>query len=293
MYSMSQVETITGIKSHTLRIWERRYEFLKPKRTKSNIRFYSDQELRKLLNINLLINTGYRVSKIDQMTEEEFQTLVLELHANPSGKYADDINMLVLSMLNLNEEDFEVVFKRNVMRNGLLTTVTDLIYPFLDHVGILWSTFKAIPAQEHFISNLIRQKIISAIDSIPNPRIEVPKIIFFLPEGETHEIGLLLATYIAKDLGWKIFYLGQNVPFDNIVEIQDTIKADLMMTILVNPFNENFQNRLNNTMEAINIPILVSGFFEENKINRLNSSIQFLKSPKDFIIYLNHFNSDS
>ena len=125
MYSMSQVELITGIKSHTLRIWERRYNFLKPKRTKTNIRFYSDSELRKLLNINILLNTGYRVSKIDQMNEKEFQTLVLELHANPSGEYVDDINILVLSMLNLCEEDFEVVYKRNLMRHGLLTTITD------------------------------------------------------------------------------------------------------------------------------------------------------------------------
>ena len=285
-YSMSQVETLTGIKSHTLRIWERRYSFLKPMRTETNIRFYSDQELRKLLNISILTNRGYRISKIDKMTDEELNVLIIELNSNPSGEYEEEINLLTLSMLEMREEDFDIVFKRHVMRKGLLSTVINLIYPFLDHVGVLWTTYRTIPAQEHFISNLVRQKIISAIDSIPDPKSDARKLILFLPEREHHEIGLLLAQYIAKDLGWKVYYLGQNVPLANIRDVHDIVKVDLMMTMFVTPIREGFGILLNNMAESTQVPLLISGSFHIEEIKNASSKIQYLENPSEFVDHL-------
>jgi MerR family transcriptional regulator, light-induced transcriptional regulator len=211
-YSVAQVETLTGIKAHTLRVWERRYNFLHPKRTSTNIRYYSDEQLRKLLNIGILVRHGYRISQLDQMSDDEINALITEILANPSEENGNEIKGLTLSMLSMNEEEFDKIFSRQLMHKGLLSTITDLIYPFLRHVGVLWSTKKAMPAQEHFISNLIRQKIISAIENLPLAPAAAPAILLFLLEGEDHEIGLLLATYIAKDLGWRVCYLGQNVP---------------------------------------------------------------------------------
>lgn len=285
-YSMSQVETLTGIKSHTLRIWERRYDFLKPMRTETNIRFYSDQELRKLLNISILTNRGYRISKIDKMTDEELNVLIIELNSNPSGEFEEEINLLVLSMLEMNEEDFDIVFKRHVMRKGLLSTVINLIYPFLDHVGVLWTTYRTIPAQEHFISNLVRQKIITAIDSIPDPKSDARKLILFLPEREHHEIGLLLAQYIAKDLGWKVYYLGQNVPLANIRDVHDIVVADLMMTMFVTPIREGFGILLNKMVESTQVPLLISGSFQIEEIKGASSKIHYLENPSQFIDHL-------
>ena len=180
-YSMSDIVALTDIKAHTLRKWESRYGFLEPKRTTTNIRFYTDDQLRMLLNIGILLRNGHRISHIDKMSEKELHDSVSQILLKASPK--DDIDALILCMLEMNETKFSEVVGRHIMRSGLMTTVVDLIYPFLNHVGVLWGTNKAMPAQEHFISNLIKQKILSAIESIPIAKEGVPKIILFLMEG--------------------------------------------------------------------------------------------------------------
>ncbi|OIQ35912.1 MAG: MerR family transcriptional regulator [Bacteroidetes bacterium MedPE-SWsnd-G1] len=279
-YSMAQVETLTGIKGHTLRVWERRYSFLKPKRTNTNIRFYSDSEIRKLLNINLLINNGYRVSKIDKMNEDQVHDLVLEVNSASSAKFDDDLNRLVLSMLEFDEDSFNSIFQRHVTRNGLLSTVINLLYPFLNHVGVLWTANKSIPAQEHFVSNLIRQKVITAIDMIPAAKEDSNVIIMFLPENESHEIGLLLANYIARDLGFRVYYLGQNVPMLNIEEVNEKAFADLLLTMFVAPITEESRNRFMKYFGAMNLPIFISGNFN---MEGAPDSFEYIGGPDHLI----------
>ena len=131
-YSMTQVENLTGIKAHTLRIWERRYNFLKPERTDSNIRFYSDEQLRLLLNIDILSRNSYRISQIDKMSVDEINNQVMLVMSQDSSDFKDEINALTLCMLKMDEREFEQVFKRNVTRNGLLSAIKNLIYPFLN-----------------------------------------------------------------------------------------------------------------------------------------------------------------
>ena len=286
-YSMTQVENLTGIKSHTLRIWERRYNFLKPARTQSNIRFYSEEQLKMLLNIDTLSRNGYRISKIAMMTADEINNHVVELMSLSSEETKDDINALVLSMLRMNERDFDSIFKKRVMRNGLLHAVKELIYPFLNHIGVLWGTDKAIPAQEHFISNLIRQKIITAIEMIPLPTEEAPKILFFLPENEDHEIGLLLSSFIAKDLGWGVYYLGQNVPTSNIEDAIHIVQPQIIMTMMITPRREKDLHAIYSIVKHLNIPMLVAG----NPVNfpdeKANPNLVFILNPDHFINYLN------
>lgn len=279
-YSMAQVENLTGIKGHTLRVWERRYTFLKPKRTSTNIRYYTDSELRKLLNVNILINNGYRVSKIDKMNEDEIHKLVLEVNSHSSAHFDDDLNRLVLAMIEFNEDSFNNVFQRHVTRNGLLSTIVSLIYPFLDHVGILWSANKAIPAQEHFISNLIRQKLIAAIDMIPTPIESAGYLILFLPEKESHEIALLMANYIARDLGFKVYYLGQNVPMENIHEVDEKVSSDALITMFVTPIKEEYNLRFKEYFNNMNIPILISGNYN---MENVPGNFEYIGSPDDLI----------
>lgn len=282
-YSMAQVETLTGIKGHTLRVWERRYSFLKPMRTKTNIRFYSDSDLRKILNINILINNGYRVSKIDRMTEDEVHELVVELNSRSSAKYDDDLNRLVLCMLEMNEKDFNNIFQRHVTRNGILATVLYLLYPFLDHVGVLWTANKAIPAQEHFVSNLIRLKIISAIDQIPPSKEDAKNIIMFLPENESHEIGLLLAYYVARDLGFRVYYLGQNVPMENILEVHELASANALLTMFIAPFTEEFDYQFKAYFSKINIPLLIAGNYDHTNLPK---NFTFISGPDHLVEHL-------
>lgn len=235
IYPVSQVENMTGIKAHTLRIWERRYQFLKPQRTATNIRYYTDEQLRKLINISILKRNGYRISKLDQMPDEKIHQKVNEILNNPDKTIDDDIQGLTLAMLEMDEEKFNQIYQAHIIRKGLLRTITDIIYPFLTHVGLLWITNKAYPAQEHFISNLIRQKIISAIESYTKVPDNAPSIILFLPDGENHEIGLLLSYFVARDLGWRVYYLGQNVPREDIKDVVALVKPQAILTMLLAP----------------------------------------------------------
>jgi DNA-binding transcriptional MerR regulator len=289
-YSVAQVEGLTGIKGHTLRVWERRYSFLEPERTETNIRYYSDQQLRQLLNIAVLIRHGIRISAIDKMSEDQIYAEVVSILENPESAVDDDINRLTIAMLELNEQEFINIFQVQIMRKGLLNTIKDLIYPFLNLVGVLWTTKKAMPAQEHFVSNLIRQKIIAAIDSLPQPTNNAPAIIMFLLEGEEHEIGLLLASYIAQDLGFRVYYLGQNVPTENILEVAEMVNPVLLLTMLVTPNTIKFSKHLNRIVEKSSIPVAASGNPENftAKANYLKA-IEHIKSPAALIDYLNSF----
>jgi len=287
---MTQIETLTGINAHTLRIWERRYNFLLPDRTATNIRYYSDEQLRRLLNIAVLIRNGYRVSKIDQMQDHEIHDIVNVILLGSNTLRDDDISRLVFSMLELDEEAFNQIYQRNITRKGLLACMTELIYPFLKQVGVLWMNSKAIPAQEHFISNLVRQKIISATDSLPNPSADAPRILMYLLEGEHHEIALLLANFIAKDLGWKVFYLGADVPVENVNATQAIVKAHLMMTMFVVPRASSINELLEPIHRAIDVPLIVS--VKDKPMNDSEKRI-YVASPEEFISYLNKVSASS
>ena len=286
-YSMAQVESLTGIKGHTLRVWERRYHFLQPERTETNIRYYSDKQLRLLLNIAILNRNGVKVSAIDKMAEAEIEEQVLNITHRTETEVNDDIARLTICMLEMDEAEFEKAFQLHVMRRGLLSTVTEIVYPFLSHVGVLWTTRKTLPAQEHFITNLIRQKIISAIDAIPTPKENAPSILMFLTEGELHEIGLLLAAYIAKDLGWRVIYLGQNVPTENIKNVTTITNPDLLLTMFIAPLRKRNASFFSELSAMTDIPVLISGNKDHLPKESLNES-QFvlLSTPESFISYL-------
>lgn len=288
-YSMSQVEILTGINAHTLRAWERRYTFLVPERSESNIRSYSDSQLKTLLNMGILVRNGYRISKLDKMDSNEIHRLVQEILTTHSEENTDRINGLVLSMLEMDEHAFNKIFSISVIDSGLIPTITELIYPFLNLVGGLWTTNKIVPAQEHFISNLIRQKIVAAIDGLPSPEEEAKRIILFLLEGESHELGLLLSSYIAKKLGWKVYYLGQNVPSGNIKEVIPSIQPDLLMTMIITPRSQNIPQIITELTEAYKTPMLVAGnpLLFENEMN--TESVRYINSPLDFEQHLNAF----
>jgi DNA-binding transcriptional MerR regulator len=285
-YSISQVENLSGISAHSLRIWERRYTFLKPLRTSTNIRYYSDDQLKKLLNIGILQKKGHRISSIIQMSDKEVFNLVSQIVSTYDPEYEVQIRALILSMIEMDEDVFSKVFNEQVFRTGFISTITDLIYPFLTLVGGLWINDKSSPAQEHFASNLIRQKLISAIDSVPSPSKGAPGIIQFLPEGENHEIGLLLSYFIAKDLGYRVYYLGQNVPIKNIPNVVNLVKADLLFTIFQITKNSKVHGILETLQQKVDIPILVSGDKTLMDTISPNEDLIIMSNPDKFRDYL-------
>jgi MerR family transcriptional regulator, light-induced transcriptional regulator len=215
-YSIRDLEQLSGIKAHTLRIWEQRYGILNPDRTDTNIRTYDDNDLKLVLNISLLKDHEYKISEIAKMSAEEMRDEVMKI-SNQHLNYPDQIHALTLSMLDLDEERFEKIINTNTLQFGFENMMIHIIYPFLARIGTLWITGSIGPAQEHFISNLIRQKIIVAIDGqLSALRPDAKKFLLYLPEGELHEIGLLFAYYIFKSRRNKVIYLGQHLPFEEI-----------------------------------------------------------------------------
>ena len=230
-YSIKDLEQLSGIKAHTIRIWEQRYNIINPKRTPTRIRFYDDEDLRRILNISFLNKNNYKISRIAEMDEEEMAEAVLQLTSSSLDE-VNQIKALVIAMVHLDEYRFEKIISTNVLQIGLEKTMLQIIYPFLQQIGILWQTGNINPAHEHFISNLIRQKLIVAIDGqISKPQLDAKKFVLFLPEGELHELSLLFASFILKSRGHQVVYLGQSLPLEHLKTIYDTYRPDYYFTV--------------------------------------------------------------
>lgn len=213
-YSIKELERLSGIKAHTIRIWEKRHHIIEPQRTQTNIRFYSDEDLKKIINVSVLNNHGVKISKIVKLTLDEINKQVGDL-SEKENSIDIYIEQLIVAMIDMEEERFEKVLATLTLKFGFETTVLEVIYPFLEKIGVLWLTNNVTPAQEHFISHLVRQKIIVAIDSVALPDKNSRKAILFLPENEIHELALLFYHYIAKKNGIRTYYLGQTVPYSS------------------------------------------------------------------------------
>src|SRR5665213_811477 len=218
LFTIRDIENLSGIKAHTIRIWEQRYSFLKPKRSDTNIRFYSNDELKIILNIALLNKHGYKISQIDKMDREAMFNCVLSL-THEEAKANVIVNQLLESMIEFDIERFEKILNKCIGTTDIEKTIIQIIFPFLDKVGILWLTNHLIPVQEHLISNVIRQKIIVGIDSLKQPPVTGLKICLFLPESEYHELSLLFVYFLLKKKGINVIYLGANIPMDELKTI--------------------------------------------------------------------------
>lgn len=233
-YSIKELEQLSGIKAHTIRIWEKRHRLIEPSRTSTNIRFYSDDDLKKIINVSVLNNSGIKISRIADMTADQINKKVLEI-SEIKNDATLNTDQLILAMVDMEEELFEKILNNFILRYGFEKTVVEIIYPFLQKIGILWQTRNITPAHEHFISSLIRQKIIVAIDGLPIPPKTARKILLFLPEGEMHELGLLFYHYLTRKDGFRTYYLGQNLPHEDLVKIVAEHKPEFLITSITSP----------------------------------------------------------
>jgi len=284
IYSIKDLEKISGIKAHTIRIWERRYGLIHPGRTATNIRYYTDTDLKKLLNISILNQNGFKISKIANLDEQQLRDRVLDLCLDARNNNVQ-IESLMVSMLELDEHKFLNVLSGTIIKFGFDETVEQVLFPFLERIGMLWQAGTINPAQEHFISNLVRQKLVVAIDNeMQNMTVNGPRVIFFLPEDELHEIGLLFFNFIARKKGLDVVYLGMSVPLADLKLVHQVRPADAFFTSFVSAREkgelEHDLQQLRNYFPQI--PFFVSGLQIKEQRPALPEDFTVISSVKTF-----------
>jgi len=259
-FTIKDLENLTGIKAHTLRVWEMRYNFLKPSRTPTMIRFYKNDELKTILNVALLNKFGFKISHINKLNESEMKEKILSL-TQPQAQQERIVNEMIRSMIDLDMEGMELTIDDYILARGIEKTIIQIIFPFLERIGILWQTSHINPAQEHLVSNIIRQKLIVGIESVRTTYKIHTSILLFLPEGEFHELGLLFMYYLLKSRGATVIYLGANIPLKDVAYIVNIKKPDFLyshLTTVGQSFNFG-KFLLNISREFGNLPVVVSG----------------------------------
>jgi DNA-binding transcriptional MerR regulator len=216
-FTIKDIENLTGIKAHTLRIWEQRYNIICPRRKESKHRQYDNDDLKAILQISFLYHQGYKISKIASLQPEEIKQITLDCVQKNSFEVF--VNQLMEAAIDFDQSRFEKIFHTMVLRVGFEKSIIHVIYPFLENIGILWMTGHVIPAQEHFASHLIRKKILMAIDGLEsNYKVTDKKILLFAPEGEFHELPLLFIKYLFKKNGIPVTYFGVDTNFSKLRE---------------------------------------------------------------------------
>lgn len=220
-FSIKDLENLSGIKSHTIRIWEKRYQIFNPNRTETNIRFYSIAELQKLLNISFLNKYGYKISRIAVFSENDLNDLVKKVYSE-KNEASFSINVLKIAMINFDAVLFNKSYNELLKTKNFSAIFLEVYIPFLREIGLLWQTSSIKPIHEHFISYLIYQKLIEniSLSQVESEIINTDKtFVLFLPENEVHEISLMFINYQLIKKGYHTIYLGSSVPFSDLLEI--------------------------------------------------------------------------
>jgi MerR family transcriptional regulator, light-induced transcriptional regulator len=280
-YTIKDLERLSGIKAHTLRIWEQRYNILTPNRTDTNIRYYTNNDLRKILNISMLNGNGSKISKIAKMEDDSIVAEVEKI-VNTYKNENDQVDGLVLSMVEYNELKFEKIVSNCIAHFGFEKTFENVLVPFLRHTGIMWRIGMINPAQEHFITNLIRQKLIVGIDNISTLKNTSSKcFVFFLPDKELHELSLLYFYFLTKNRGFNCLYLGQTVPMEDVVKVNLVMNVTHFVTVITSKIeNTTTEKYLKMLSEKLgNKTFLLSGAeIMLNEINLPENHIKFAEA---------------
>ena len=284
-FSISQLSQFSGVKAHTIRIWEQRYNALKPNRTEGNTRYYDNDQLRRLLNIVALADLSYKVSELCKMPDKQLFKLREEFNrGNVHKSYDYFISNLISAGICYDEPAFEKTFSHCILQYGVKETYLKIIYPMLVRIGIMWSSDTIPPAHEHFISNLLRQKFLTAIDSLPLAKAGSDSWLLFLPEDEFHEMGLLFANYLLRQSGKKVIYLGSNLPLQSLKTVVRAVAPkNLLLFVVHQNLPDDIQEylyKLSNEFKGKNI-FVAAGEKVATGVKKRNN-IFFLNSVEDF-----------
>ena len=285
LFTISQLAQFSGIKPHTIRMWEQRYNALSPSRSKGNTRYYDNSQLRRLLNIVSLQDSGYKVSELCTLSDQELFIRIRgfqELH-EPKGIEAYYISQLIKAGMAYDEWQFEKMFSHCLLRLGMKETYVKVVYPMMVRMGLLWSYNEFTPAYEHFNSNLLRQKFFTAIDSLPPAKSGSGGWLLFLPEGEFHELGLLFAQYLIRFSGRRSIYLGGDLPLESVASAVDqTGIGNLLLFLVHNEMPQRAQHYLDKVSEKFaDKKIHVSGNPDLIGLLQIEPPIQWLREVDD------------
>jgi DNA-binding transcriptional MerR regulator len=288
-YFIKDIENITGIKAYTLRIWEQRYGMLVPKRTETNIRYYEEDDLKYMMNIAILNANGIKISRIAQMERDEVQRKTLSISENNSGQQSQ-ISTLTSAMFDFDEREFNKTLSINILQLGMEQTTTQIIFPFLQHLGVMWLSGTIHIAHEHFITNLIKQRIFVAIDQLNIiPNANAKKFLLFLPNGENHELSLLLASYLLRANGKNVIYLGTSTPLEDLNKIHKLHNPDYVFCALTNPNSSMPVQVYLNTLSRSwpNTQILVTGSqVVKRRDLKIPDNCRVIADPTSFLHFL-------
>ena len=283
LYSIKDLEYLSGVKAHTIRIWEKRYGLLEPVRTDTNIRSYSDRDVRKILNVAMLVKSGYKISTVAAFDDEKMQSEVLRISSNLNDP-DKSIDQLIFYTLNFDVFEFEKYIDKYIDQHGFSKLMQNIVFPFFDRIGILWQTGSVYAAHEHFVSNLVRNRIIREIGQFRIPE-STKTALFFLRENEMHEIGLLYSNFLASSVGIHCIYLGQSLPFDDLANVLVNTKFDFVVTSFINAIEKpELEQYLANLSLVFNRnKILIAG--RQIAIHQpvLPANVQVVKNNQDFI----------
>jgi DNA-binding transcriptional MerR regulator len=274
IFSIKDLENLSGIKAHTIRIWEKRYNVLEPMRTESNIRYYDLASLQKLLNITLLHNHGYKISKISKYPEETIPSLVREIISEKSAKH-HAINAFKIAMMNFDQTLFFNTYNSLLSEKSFREIFYDVFIPLMNEIGLLWQTDTITPAHEHFITYLIKQKVLINTEKLQNAEpIKTDKVfVLYLPLNEIHELGLMYLNYEIVFHGYKSIYLGESVPMESLKDIKKYFDNIVYVSYLTVEPNKDL---VNNYVNKINTEILD----ETSELWLLGRLVEFIDTSK-------------
>ncbi len=289
VYSIKDLEKLSGIKAHTIRIWEQRYGLINPQRTQTNIRYYEDDDLKLILNIALLNKNGIKIAKIAKMTKEEVAEKVAAI-SEINFEYGTQLDAMTISMIEMDEYKFDRIISTNIHQIGFERTMLEIIYPFLEKLSLLWLTGSINPAQENFMSYLIRQKLIVAIDKEPLVGSKgSKKFLIYLPEGEKQELTMLFMHYLIKARRHQVIYIGQEMSLSDIRDAYDIHHPDYIFTMITETFAKepvkHYADKLSSMFHDANI--LLSGYQVVAQNLKSFDNVTILKSLDQTINFVN------
>ncbi|MFW5756025.1 MAG: MerR family transcriptional regulator [Tangfeifania sp.] len=282
-YSIKDLEVLSGVKAHTIRIWEKRYNLLIPQRTETNIRYYTDEDLKRMLNISMLVRNGYKISKVSKWDDKKISETILNLTSENTSE-SDYIEQLILYMVNFDNISFYRLVNEIIDRMGLEEAVTKVFFNFFIRIGTYWQVGSVFPAQEHYVSNIFRQKLIAEIDKLGIVHSRQETILFFLPEKEMHEMSLLFYSYLAHKMGYRVIYLGQFVPQDDLRKIQEQVRIDFVFTAFINSTaKEELESYLESLKELFHTQkVFVTGWQIQSHNPKLPRNVKIVKDYHEF-----------
>ena len=282
-YSIKDLEVLSGIKAHTIRIWEKRYALLCPQRTDTNIRCYTDEDLKRMLNVSLLVRNGYKISKVAQWDDAKIAKTVLKISEQKTSE-SDYIDQLMLHMVNFDNINFNKLTDEIISKKGIEDAVSKVFFDFFVRIGTFWQVGSIFPAQEHYVTTIFRQKLIAEIEKIGISNSRNSTILFFLPADEMHEMSLLFYSYLAQKMGYNVFYLGQFVPYEDLVKIQDHLKIDYVFTAFINSITkEDLENYLESLKKLFkNQKVFITGWQLQVHQPELPRNVKIVKDYHEF-----------